>query len=385
MLDLIDGAMCSLQAALFGREVYSREHPAVGGHMECAHDLLTKALHQIEQVTILCFEDRVVFQNDKLPSSSTLAEGLFRRLHQRDVQAVSFRRGLTRDEIRAMLDQLEDATKEPEKINGSAHIRFGWIGSTEPLGAVGQAQPCKLAGNPRRQAGVLQHVWRDIRTGKPGQGELMTLVADICTSVSLSRGITIPLASLKTHDEYTFVHTINVALLSTSLAEEVGMRGDALLDLTVAAVLHDIGKRMIPKSVLNKDGKLTDDEWKLVHRHPEDGARLLFGAPDIPAVAPIVAFEHYMYPDGGYPPVAAGWKMHLASRIVQIADVFDALRTDRPYRKGMSLQEALEILQKDAGTRYEHALLDAFARRVAVSTQRELPEASSDITSVRTA
>ena len=163
------------------------------------------------------------------------------------------------------------------------------------------------------------------------------------------------------------------------------MRGDALFDLTVAAVLHDIGKRLTPKSVLNKAGKLTDDEWKLVQRHPEDGARLLFGAPDIPAVAPIVAFEHHMYPDGGYPPVAAGWKMHLASRIVQIADVFDALRTDRPYRKGMSLQEALEILQKDAGTRYEHALLDAFARRVAVSTQRELPEASSDITSVRTA
>ena len=385
MLDLIDQAMCSLQAALFGREVYSREHPAVGGHIECAHDLLTKAFHQMEQVTILALEDRVVFQNDKLPSSSTLAEGLFRRLHQRGVEAVSLRRGLTRDEIRAMLDQLEDAAKQPEKINASAHIRFGWIGSTEPHGAAGEAQPFKLAGNPRRQAGVLQHIWRDIRTGKPGRGELMAVVAEICTSVSLARGLTLPLASLKTHDEYTFVHTINVALLSTALAEEVGVRGDALLDLTVAAVLHDIGKRMIPKSVLNKDGKLTDDEWKLVRRHPEDGARLLFGAPDIPTVAPIVAFEHHMYPDGGYPRVAADWKMHLASRIVQVADVFDALRTDRPYRKGMSLQEALEILQKDAGTRYEHALLDAFARRVAGNTQRELPEAATDITSIRTA
>lgn len=382
MLDLIDRAMCSLQAALFGREVYSREHPAVSGHIECAYDLLTKAFHQMEQVTVLAFEDRVVFKNDKLPSSSTLAEGLFRRLHQRGVEAVSFRRGLTCDEIRAMLDQLEDATKEPQKINGSAHIRFGWIGGTEPHG---EAQPLKLAGNPRRQAGVVQHVWRDIRTGKPGQGELMSLVADICTSVSLARGITIPLASLKTHDEYTFVHTINVALLSTSLAEEVGIRGDALLDLTVAAVLHDIGKRMIPKSVLNKDGKLTDDEWKIVQRHPVDGALQLFGAPGVSKIAPIVAFEHHMYPGGGYPPVAAGWKMHLASRIVQVADVFDALRTDRPYRKGMSLHEALEVLQKDAGTRYEHALLDAFVQRVAVSTQRELPEAASDVTSIRTA
>ncbi len=382
MLDLIDRAMCSLQAALFGREVYSREHPAVSGHIECAYDLLTKAFHQMEQVTILGFEDRVVFQNDKLPSSSTLAEGLFRRLHQRGVEAVSFRRGLTCDEIRAMLDQLEDATKEPQKINGSAHIRFGWVGSTEPRG---EAQPLKLAGNPRRQAGVVQHVWRDIRTGKPGQGELMSLVADICTSVSLARGITLPLALLKTHDEYTFVHTINVALLSTALAEEVGIRGDALLDLTVAAVLHDIGKRMIPKSVLNKDGKLTDDEWKIVQRHPEDGARQLFGAPGVSKIAPIVAFEHHMYPGGGYPRVAAGWKMHLASRIVQVADVFDAMRTDRPYRKGMSLQEALEILQKDAPSRYEHALIDAFVQRVAGNTQRELPEAASDITSIRTA
>lgn len=385
MLDLINQAMCSLQAALFGREVYSREHPAVSGHMESAHDHLTKALHKIEQVTILGFEDRVVFQNDKLPSSSTLADGLFRRLHQRGVEAVSFRRGLTRDEIGAMLDQLDDANKLPEKINGSAHIQFGWIGSTEPHGEADEAQSSKVAGNPRRQAGVLQHVWRDIRTGQPGQGELMTVVVDICAAVSVARGIMPPLASLKSHDEYTFVHTINVALLSTALAEEVGMRGDPLLDLTVAAVLHDIGKRMIPKSVLNKEGKLTDDEWKIIQRHPVDGARLLYGAPDIPAVAPIVAFEHHMYPDGGYPRVAGGWKMHLASRIVQVADVFDALRTDRPYRAGMSLQEALDILQKDAGTRYEHALLEAFVNRVAGNTQRELPEPARDIPRLRSA
>ena len=77
--------------------------------------------------------------------------------------------------------------------------------------------------------------------------------------------------------------------------------------------------------------------------------------------------------------------MHLASRIVQVADVFDALRTDRPYRAGMSLQEALDILQKDAGTRYESALLDAFVHRVAGNTQRELPEAASDIPRKRTA
>jgi putative nucleotidyltransferase with HDIG domain len=213
----------------------------------------------------------------------------------------------------------------------------------------------------------------------------MTVVVDICAAVSVARGIMPPLASLKSHDEYTFVHTINVALLSTALAEEVGMRGDTLLDLTVAAVLHDIGKRMIPKSVLNKEGKLTDDEWKIVQRHPVDGARLLFDAPDIPPIAPIVAYEHHMYPDGGYPRVAGGWKMHLASRIVQVADVFDALRTDRPYRAGMSPQDAIDILQKDAGTRYEHALLDAFIGRVSGNTQRELPEPASDIPRLRSA
>ena len=142
---------------------------------------------------------------------------------------------------------------------------------------------------------------------------------------------------------------------------------------------------MIPKRVLNKPGKLTDDEFKLVQRHPEDGARLLYGAPDIPPLAPIVAFEHHMFPGGGYPRVPAGWKMHLSSRIVQVADVFDALRTDRPYRAGMSLQEALEILYKDAGTRYEQALLDAFTQRVVGNTQCEKSEAGSDTPKLRTA
>lgn len=164
------------------------------------------------------------------------------------------------------------------------------------------------------------------------------------------------------------------------------MHGDDLLDITVSAVLHDIGKRMIPKKVLNKPGKLTDDEYKLVKRHPVDGARLLYGAPDIPPLAPIVAFEHHIYPDGsGYPRVPAGWKMHEASKIVQVADVFDALRTDRPYRAGMSLEAALEILHKDAGTRYEHAILDAFTQRVAGNTERTQSDAASDTPKLRSA
>ena len=117
--------------------------------------------------------------------------------------------------------------------------------------------------------------------------------------------------------------------------EALGLNAQFVHDIGLAALLHDIGKLRVPHDVLNSPGRLTDVQLAMMKKHPEDGARLLMATPRVPNLAVIVAFEHHLDANGGgYPAVPPTWKIHLASALTHIVDVYDALRSDRPYRKG---------------------------------------------------
>ena len=132
------------------------------------------------------------------------------------------------------------------------------------------------------------------------------------------------------------MHTVNVAILSAALGEAVGMRPNQVFDLTLAALLHDVGKQHTPLAILNKPGKLDDGERQQMEQHASVGAALLLARRGVPDVAPIVAMEHHANVDGtGYPRLRRNARPHVASQIVHVADVFDALRTNRPYRAAM--------------------------------------------------
>jgi putative nucleotidyltransferase with HDIG domain len=375
MIDVLDQALVALQAALFAREVHFPEHPAVIEQERLAHELLREMLETQRELRIMAFDDRVVYDNEILPSSGSLVEGLFQRLRMRGVECVTITKGVAAEELSKVLEQLGQAIEDETLIEPTARIRFGYIkGTVSGDGAMPSPGQFAIALRPRKQAGLLQQVWRGLRESEDCNTEMLErVVADICTAVAATGGAIIPLATLKHHDEYTFVHTINVAILSAALAEATGIPPDTVHDVTIAALLHDIGKRSVPKRVLNKKAGLSDSERRIVERHPTEGARLLFEADNVPALAPIVAYEHHIYLDGtGYPTVAPGWRISLASQIVQIADIFDALRTNRPYRAALSVEKSTEILRDDAGKRYDRDLLELFVRRVAMQTDREL-------------
>jgi HD-GYP domain-containing protein (c-di-GMP phosphodiesterase class II) len=196
-------------------------------------------------------------------------------------------------------------------------------------------------------------------------GALGDAVAGISRVLAQSGDSILPLAPLKRHDEYTFVHTINVGILSAALGEALGFDVRTVHELNISALLHDIGKQMVPGDLLNKNGRFTDEEFRIVQLHPVNGARLLLTTSGVPELAAIVAFEHHIRVDGtGYPRVPSSWKLNLASRIVQVADVFDALRTNRPYREALTPPEIVEVMTRDAGTFFDPDLLDIFLRKV---------------------
>ena len=153
------------------------------------------------------------------------------------------------------------------------------------------------------------------------------------------------------HDYYTFTHVCNVSMYCVVLAHRLGIcAADALPELATGALLHDIGKRHIPQHVLNKPGKLTDDEWELVREHPASGFRELSGRADLSWPQLMMVYQHHERLDGsGYPAGIMGDEMHLWARLCAVVDVFDALSCHRPYRRPVPMSEVCDYLNKYAG------------------------------------
>jgi diguanylate cyclase (GGDEF)-like protein len=155
-------------------------------------------------------------------------------------------------------------------------------------------------------------------------------------------------------------HFDGVAQLARAVGHHLGLEGEALDQVQLAAELHDVGKVAIPDDILNKPGPLDDDEWAFIRRHTIVGERIVAAAPALAAVAKLVRASHEHWDGGGYPDGTAGEKIPLGARIVAVCDSYDAIIADRPYRPARSPAEALAELRRCAGTQFDPAVVEAF-------------------------
>ena len=170
--------------------------------------------------------------------------------------------------------------------------------------------------------------------GKPDADAARNLVDSLAQAVAQNRTALLALTALKNYDNYTFTHMVNVSILTMGQARGLGIDGPLLREFGLAALMHDIGKVKTPNEILNKPGKLTDGEFDILKRHTVDGAEILKNTPEIPALGPIVAFEHHLRSDGtGYPAGAVRPQLNLATTLCGIADVYDAMRSQRVYQQ----------------------------------------------------
>jgi putative nucleotidyltransferase with HDIG domain len=154
---------------------------------------------------------------------------------------------------------------------------------------------------------------------------------------------------------------VNVSVLAMAQARAMNMDGPLLREFGFAALMHDIGKVNTPAEVLNKPDKLTKDEFQQMKQHVVDGAHILRRTPEMPALAPVVAFEHHLRQDlSGYPENIAGRKLNLCTQIVSIADVYDALRSNRIYRKGLPSDRIRAIMTEKDSPAFNTKLLRRF-------------------------
>ncbi|MGH9715531.1 MAG: HD-GYP domain-containing protein [Candidatus Acidiferrales bacterium] len=161
-------------------------------------------------------------------------------------------------------------------------------------------------------------------------------------------------------DLNTGVHSTRLAEWALHVAGEIGLDEASFPDIEVAALLHDIGKIGVPDAILNKPGRLTDDEYDLMKKHPEYGWSVLRQMPGFERVSLLILHHHESFDGKGYPGGLAGERIPIGSRIVSVIDAFDAMVSSRPYRAGMPLEEAERRLTQASGTQFDPTVVQRF-------------------------
>ncbi|MBV7274546.1 HD-GYP domain-containing protein [Clostridium thailandense] len=189
------------------------------------------------------------------------------------------------------------------------------------------------------------------------------IVKEIMEELLGRRNVLINVVDIKSTDNYTYQHSVNVAVLSLVLGIQLQLERRKLYDLCLGALIHDIGKALVPQDILLKSDKLTVEELNIVKEHAQMGYDFLKGSSDIPATSRIIALQHHEMEDGkGYPEGRHGDEINILAQIVAVADVYDALTSDRPYRKALSPNDAVEYIMAHGQTQFNYEVVKAFSK-----------------------
>ena len=357
------GFLHSLAQALSVMALYPAGHPSRERAIDLAYQHAEELSGDRRAFTFL--EDEVVYGRDRLRDLK--GWDWASRLVGIGVQRLEFERQVTRDEFDEFLQEifirLNPApvdTAERRQMR-SFGIRFGSVG-LQDQGAPPAPPETTLdvtLGDEAETFRWLQHEIRD--QGIVPLMEAEAVVRSLSVAMHADRRMVLPLLQLKEFDQYTTTHALNVAVLSMALAQALGVPKKQIRAIGVAGLLHDIGKIRIPLEVLTKPGKLSDEERRIMNQHPVDAARIILESEEELELAAVVAYEHHIMLDGGgYPAVHYARECTLASRMVHVCDVFDALSTTRPYREAWPQDKVLSYLDERAGSEFDPDLVTAF-------------------------
>jgi HD-GYP domain-containing protein (c-di-GMP phosphodiesterase class II) len=377
--DLHEGlarVIAQLTAAITNASLYSPSHPQVAQHRDKAYAILIELFRDQPEVTIIVVGNDLVAANRTLPSGSSYVENFARFMRKKGVERLTFCASLSKEELQDLIRDL--ASLDAASIRSSPGVKLGKVevrvmrqdiqdgAVVAGAGQISAVAYEELTALNAAELENLKELYLSVKKHKKinVQG-VDDMVKGFIRGFRQELNPLSLLASLKSVHEYTFTHVTNVCILTMSLAESLGFRGGNLHQMGVASLLHDVGKIFIPEEILNKAGKLSQDERAIIETHTVKGARYLMGLEGIPKLAVISALEHHLKYDGsGYPSIKGGWTPNIASQIICVADVFDAMRSKRSYQEAMPLAKIEEVLRKGSGASFNPQLVDHFLKLI---------------------
>ena len=217
-------------------------------------------------------------------------------------------------------------------------------------------------------AGMVRTVMQDVRLGKAVElDRVAPVVEDITASILRNPGALMSLLRIKTKDDYTFLHSVSVCTLLVAFCRTRDMDADTIYQAGLGGLLHDTGKALVPDAILNKPGRLTDEEFAIVRKHPRDGYDILKQTPGIGPIPLDITLHHHERHDGsGYPDKQGAAEIGELAQMAAIVDVYDAITADRCYHKGMPAAEALRKIYEWSRFHFNPQLVQAFMRCVGI-------------------
>lgn len=363
---------------------YPPGHPVVkeaaAGVMEVLGDLNSRGL----DVPLTFVDNEILLGEILLTEETMMFDQLARDLSASEANSVVFCRGITPAEIEravpligadnatlAAMGGLEEALEAAE----APHLTITTVKSVEREQVMQE-----LVGKEAARAvyddalGMLHDLDQALYSNSNvSPDRVRGVVRGMVDNVVGNRAALLELSGLKDYDEYTFYHSVNVAILSVALGSMVSSDRRFLNSLGVGALLHDIGKMMLEIQIINKPGALTSEEWDSVRLHPLYGAEAAATMPGLDRAGMVVILEHHLrYDMDGYPARSPRRPQHLASRIVAIADAYDAMTSRRTYSAARIQDEAMSVLAKNAGTAFDPVLVRLFVQMMGVYPPRSV-------------
>ena len=370
--------LISVGQALSKMTLYADGHPTRAQAVQTSFELL-RQLQKTDARPVFSFVGReAIFQRSALReladwdwAERLSAAGVQRMEFEADVPPEQFLAFLEEVAKRVSLIQSAWAGAMPAHPVASAPIRFGAIGVRDfsqqvkpPTNPNEHTESGDAPADLSEEADAVAWMHGEVKGNlQLPVGEAGLVVASLANTMRQSQRLLLPLLTLKEFDQYTTTHALNVSVLAMGLAERLGLSGREVRAYGMAGLLHDVGKVRVPKDILTHAGPLTEEEKAIVRRHPVDGAQIILRGCRRHEICAVVAYEHHMMIDrGGYPVHRPGRECHHASVLVHVCDVFDALRTHRPYRSAWGTADILGYIERRVGSEFDPEVGHAFIR-----------------------
>jgi putative nucleotidyltransferase with HDIG domain len=376
MLEKIKIALLNLSSAIQAGKIYSKDHPSFQEFIVRAFKALHEILARKKELVIGIVEDELAWEGEIFFSLSQKLNALVLYLQEKNIERVVFLPDMNAEELSSFILYLIDREKrgignahEHLTALGVRNIRAGKIRALatqqEPGEDIAAIQKKRKSKTVRNVSQIIENV---LNEEDVDYLELKFNVLNYMEDYFGRRQELVDLVSIKKKDLNSFLHLLNVSILSMFVTSKLGYSQEDVLDLGIAGLFHDIGKLAISRRILKKPTKLKEDEFYKMKHHTTQGAEILVKYMDAVGKLPaVVAYEHHLrYDMTGYPHLAHPRKPHTASMIVSLCDVYDALAQRRSYKKDFPPKKIYNIMMEGKGTAFDPELLDSFYRVLGV-------------------